>query len=134
MISKLMQEIEELIGSDWFAMDMGEKMEEIKALGAGAELIEPILQMMERHPLADFGMPGEMVHFVESFLPQYEEYLVASLKRRPAMHTVWMLNRCINGSSKKDEYTALLKEISENEALEQEIRSSALEFYDFQSK
>lgn len=134
MITKLLQEIEELIGSDWFAMDMGEKMEEIVALGGGYELVEPILQIMERHPMDDFGMPGEMVHFIEKFSPEYEVLLVESLKRRPALHTVWMLNRCINGSADKESHIALLKEIAENDNIEQEIRESALDFYKFQTK
>ena len=132
MIDKLLREIEDLIGSDDFTYDMEEKIELIKDEGAGIETITPLLQIMERHPLDDFGMPGAMVHFIETFYPDYEPNLIESLKRRPTLHTVWMLNRCINVSSKKDEYLCLMKEIAERMDVEIEIRESAKDFLDFQ--
>lgn len=132
MIDKLLQEIEELVGSDYFESDMEEKMDQIIAEGAGIEIVIPLLQIMERHPLDDFGMPGAMVHFIETFDPDYEINLVESLKRRPAQHTVWMLNRCLNGNSRKNEYINLLEEIANRNDVEKEIRNSAQEFLDFQ--
>ena len=133
MIEKLLQEMEERIGSDDFEYEADEKMEQLIAEGAGFEIVAPILAMMERHPLADFGSPGCLVHFVEKFDPDYESCLVESLQRRPAMHTVWMLNRCINGNSKKEEYMNLLKEIVGREDVEPEIRTFAQEFLDYQN-
>lgn len=132
MINELLQEIEELVGSDDFEYDMEEKMDLIIAEGAGIETVVPLLQIMERHPLDDFGLPGAMVRFIETFAPHYEIYLVESLKRRPAMHTVWMLNRCINGNSKKSEYIGLLEDIANRDDVEKEIKDSAREFLDFQ--
>ncbi|MCH5195185.1 MAG: hypothetical protein J1F28_00640 [Oscillospiraceae bacterium] len=132
MIDKLLREIEELVGSDDFIYAMEEKMSLIKDEGAGIETVTPLLQIMERHPLDDFGMPGAMVHFIETFYPSYEPYLIESLKRRPTLHTVWMFNRCINATSKKDEYLSLMKEIVNREDIEKEIRNSAQEFVDFQ--
>lgn len=132
MIENLLQEIEELIGSDDFIYDVEDKMELIKAEGAGIETVVPLLQIMERHPLADLGMPGAMVHFIETFYPKYEPYLIESLNRRPTMHTVWMLNRCINVSPKKGEYLTLMKAIADREDIEKEIRDSAREFVDYQ--
>ena len=132
MIDKLLREIEELVGSDDFIYDVEEKIELIKDEGAGIEIVTPLLQIMERHPLDDFGMPGAMVHFIETFYPRYEPDLIESLKRRPALHTVWMLNRCINISPKKDEYLSIMKEIADREDVEEEIRNSAQEFFDYQ--
>ena len=132
MISELLQEIEDLIGSDDFDYELDEKMELIKAEGAGIETVTPLLQIMERHPLDYFGMPGAIVHFIEKFYPDYEPYLIESLKRKPTLHTVWMLNRCINVSSDKDEYLNLMRIIADSEDIEKEIRDSAREFYDFQ--
>ena len=132
MIDKLLREIEEMVGSDDFIYGMEEKIELIKDEGAGIETVTPLLQIMERHPLDDFGMPGAMVHFIETFYPYYEPYLIESLKRRPALHTVWMLNRCINGSPEKNEYLSLMKEIAERMDIETEIRESAKDFLDFQ--
>ena len=51
--------------------------------------IEPLLKLMERHPLTSFGSPGVIVHFVESFYKKgYEEKLITSLKRMPTVNTV----------------------------------------------
>lgn len=133
-IKLLLEELEACVGTDSFEYVMTEKMEEIEREGAGIETITPILQIMERHPLEDFGMPGEMVHFVEKFYRKgYEERLVESLKRRPASHTVWMLNRIINGSAEKEKYISLLDEITKNNDLEEEIRMRAQEYIDYQS-
>jgi len=39
------------------------------------------------------------VHFVERFYQKgYEAKLLESIERRPTAHTVWMLNRLINGA------------------------------------
>lgn len=63
------------------------------------DVVEPILRLIERHPDTDFGMPGPLVHFVESFHNKgYDEKLVESIQRKPTKHTLWMLNRVINGS------------------------------------
>ena len=132
MIEELLKEIEAMIGSDDFEYEMRDRMELIKAEGAGIETVVPLLQIMERHPLADFGLPGAMAHFIETFYPDYEPYLIESLKRRPTLHTVWMLNRCINGKFAKEEYLTLMKNIANREDIEIEIRNSAQEFVDYQ--
>ena len=91
--------------------------------------VQPLLRMMERHPLTDFGSPGPIVHFVERFYKKgYEEELLLSLKRMPTLHTVWMLNRLINGTDQAEVYLELLKEISENASYNKEIREEALHF------
>ena len=91
--------------------------------------VQPLLRLMERHPLTDFGSPGPIVHFVERFYQKgYEEELLLSLKRMPTLHTVWMLNRLINGTDQAEVYLELLKEISENTSYDKEIREEALHF------
>ena len=87
---------------------------------------------MERHPLDDFGMPGAMVHFIEHFYPDFVPLLINSVKRAPALHTVWMLNRCINGSSDKEELLAVLKSTANDETVDKNIRDSAKSFLDYQ--
>ena len=91
--------------------------------------VQPLLRLMERHPLTDFGSPGPIVHFVERFYQKgYEEELLLSLKRMPTLHTVWMLNRLVNGTDQAEVYLELLKEISENASYNKEIREEALHF------
>lgn len=61
------------------------------------EIMEILFSILENNPDEDFGIPGEIVHFLEKFYKNgYEEKLVESLNRKPTSHTVWMLNRIIN--------------------------------------
>ncbi|MDR3435274.1 hypothetical protein [Telmatospirillum sp.] len=84
----------------------------------GVESVDPILKFMEDHSLWDFGTPGPLVHFVERFYGNgYELRLVESLKRRPTAHTVWMLNRIINGeknAEKKKYFLDVMKDAKSN--------------------
>jgi hypothetical protein len=78
--------------------------------------VEAVLNFMERHPDWDFGTPGALVHFVEKFYGKgYETLLLQSLTRRPTGHTLWMLNRMINGeknAERKASYVAMLSQIA----------------------
>ena len=134
MTEELLERLEALVGSDDFEFESEEIMEELSDAGAGFETVEPLLAIMERHPLDDFGMPGAVVHFIEQFHPGHIPLLVSSLERSPAMHTVWMLNRCINGSENKQEYLAVLKGVADNVNADEAVRRSAKEFYDYQTK
>lgn len=96
---------------------------------------EPILRLIEKYPNADFGMPGPLVHFVELFTEKgYEEKLVESIKRCPTQHTVWMLNRVINGveGEEKQYYLGVLKSILDFPDLNENVRISANEFISYQ--
>jgi hypothetical protein len=76
-----------------------EVIEEIEGCEEAFDAVEPILELIEQNPNIDFGTPGPLVHFVEQFYKKgYEEKLVQSIQRFPTPHTVWMLNRIINGS------------------------------------
>ena len=97
--------------------------------------MEPLLRLMERHPLTDFGSPGAIVHYLEKFYCNgYEELLVESIKRHPTLHTVWMLNRLLQGSQDKERYRKLLEEIDYRPDEEQAIRNSAQEFLNDQEE
>lgn len=112
-----------------FETVMMDCMEEIEENYNQLDSVQPLLRLMERHPLTDFGSPGPIVHFVERFYKKgYEEELLLSLKRMPTLHTVWMLNRLINGTDQAEVYLDLLKEISENASYNKEIREEAVHF------
>lgn len=56
------------------------------------EFVAPILEIIADNPTVDFGMPGELVHFVEQFYKNgYEELLIASVSKKPTPHNIWML-------------------------------------------
>ena len=112
-----------------FETVMMDCMEEIEENYNQLDSVQPLLRLMERHPLTDFGSPGPIVHFVERFYKKgYEEELLLSLKRMPTLHTVWMLNRLINGTDQAEVYLDLLKEITENASFDKEIREESLHF------
>lgn len=131
MLDTVIKEIETAIGTDGFEYIMEENIMKLEVEGVGIEAVTPLLELMERHPMDDFGMPGAIVHFVERFYKNgYEKLLIESVKRRPTMHTVWMLNRVINGSENKNDYLEIMKEITERSDIEEVIKNSASEFMD----
>ena len=98
------------------------------------DAVVPILQFMEGNPSLDYGMPGPLVHFLEEFLGKgYEQKLTQSIDRRPTSHTVWMLNRVINGTKSPEEkkhLIELLRKASTNPTTDIDARSIATRFLD----
>lgn len=129
MLEAAIKEIENNIGLDDFELVMEDNIMKLEIQNVGIEAVEPLLQLMERHPLVDFGVPGAIVHFVERYYKKgYEELLVESIKRKPTMHTVWMLNRIINGSENPKEYIEIMNAIIDCNDVEDEIRNQARTF------
>lgn len=129
MLENVIKAIENSIGSDDFEFIMEDNIMKLEIQNIGIEAVTPLLQLMERHPLFDFGVPGAIVHFVERFYKRgYEELLIDSVKRRPTMHTVWMLNRIINGSENKEKYIKIMKDIIIRTDIEEEIKNQAIAF------
>ncbi len=133
MLEELIKEMENNIGSDDFEIIEDECVEKIEQMGLGTEAVEPLIKLIERHPLADFGMPGAIVHFVEEF-DGYEDILYQSLKRSPSMHGVWMLNRICNDKSSPDKFRELLAEISKRTDIDKAIVNLAKEFVEYQTQ
>ncbi len=99
--------------------------------------IEEIFGIMEKFPLTDWGMPGALAGFLESFDNDiYEKNLLDSLSRQPALQTVWMLNRQINSikAENKGPYLQIMKNIANDTSLDKEITESAKEFADYQER
>jgi hypothetical protein len=95
------------------------------------EAVRAILELMESNPDFDFGRPGALVHYVEKYYRNgYEDELLASLARRPTQHTVWMLNRLINGSEgeSKRRYLRVLDGITLDRSLDASVLSLAEHF------
>ena len=102
----------------------------------GALACQTLVELIERHPNIEFGMPGTPVHVLESFDGHYETYLYDSLKRRPTELTVWMLNRIINSKTgnERDELLELLKMSMTNENADEQTRETAKDFLEFQTE
>jgi len=71
-------------------------MDELKAKPDFERAVNPIFELIEKYPDADFGNPGPLVHTLEATNGLYEDSLQKSLNRKPTRLTVWMLNRIIN--------------------------------------
>ena len=109
-----------------------DSIDAITNAGYKVEAIEPLLQLFERHPIAYFGDPGAIVHFIEQFGGEYEDSLAASVKRTPTSTTVWMLNRCINAGEYVEEFMDILKEIAGRTDVDKTIAERAQEYVEFQ--
>ena len=97
--------------------------------------IEWILHFMEENHKIDYGMPGPLVHFMEKkYKKGYEKLLLESIKRKPTEHTVWMLNRILNDVNLEDRnvYMDVLKAIVKDSKYDEELRSLAKEFLEYQ--
>ncbi len=68
MLEELIKRMEDHIGSDDFECIEEECIEEIEESDLGLNAVEPLIKLMERHPSADFGAPGAIVHFVEKYI------------------------------------------------------------------
>ena len=129
MIEALIKEMEEQIDSDYFEEVQEKCILQIEEDNLGISVVEPLLLFMERHPLSDFGMPGAIVHYVEQFYKNgYEDLLIASVIRRPTLHTVWMINRIKNAGENSDKYEKVLNDMLEKQDVEKEIKDSVKDF------
>lgn len=125
MIEEWIKEMEDRIDSHDFEEIQEDVIYKIQSANLGRDAIEPLLRFMERHPLTNFGMPGAIVHYVEQFYKKgYEDLLIASIQRRPTLHTVWMVNRIKNTGENSDRYIDILTAILEKQAIEEEIKTS----------
>lgn len=116
---------------------MYEVADELTANNMGLDCVEPILKLMEKYPCLSFGSPSALTHYMEKFYKKgYERLLVQSVKRTPTVHTLWLLNRLINGADNETVkiYVAMMYEVSQNASNPQEIRDEAKHFYEYQNK
>jgi hypothetical protein len=102
----------------------------------GCERVAPaLLALLERHPRADWGTPGPLVHALES-QPGYPASLAASLERQPTELTAWMANRLLNSKLPPDQRAQWLKRltvVTSHPSAGTGVRDSAIRFLDFQA-
>ena len=122
-MSDLLQDLENAVKSEDL-LQTQEVIEKIKKETDAFEYIAPMLRLMEENPNLDFGDPGPMVHFMESYYRKgYEQLLVQSIKRKPTAHTIWMLNRILNDPnlSNRQIYADALNELTTRTDLDKSV-------------
>jgi hypothetical protein len=104
----------------------------LKEEGAGLESVSVILKFMEENPAFDFGTPGPLVHFIEKFYGRgYEAELIASISCKPTSHTIWLLNRIINGTKQaldRERLINILRQAESHPASDAQARRQAAHF------
>ncbi|WP_394522830.1 hypothetical protein [Lacrimispora sp. JR3] len=122
---EFIETLRKAVSEDDFINIAYDVVDSIKESETPYNFVEPILQLMEDFPEADFGQPGPLTHFVETFYNNgYEELLYQSVKRKPTLHTIWMMNRIINDPKlvNKESYLDLLNEIRNRNNVDKDIK------------
>lgn len=112
-----------------------EVIEKIKQESNAFEYLPFIFSVMETNPELDYGMPGPVVHFMESYYKNgYEEILLRSVQNMPTSHTVWMLNRVINDPKlgNREMYIEVLKSLLDRNDISQFVRTDIENFLKYQ--
>lgn len=105
--------------------------EEVADHPEGIRAVPLLLALLERNPTLDWGAPGPVVHAVERFFKRgYEPLLLESVGRAPTAHTLWMVNRVINGvpPDQKGPLHAALRQAAARPDVPGAVRQAALEF------
>jgi hypothetical protein len=106
----------------------------VMTLPSPEETITELFAVMERLPESDLGSPGPLVHTLEKF-SGYQAELVKSIRRRPTVLAVWMVNRILNtdlASDVRDDLMGLLREAEVHPEARGEVRQQARHFINLQ--
>lgn len=122
-----------IVAEDFYATS--QVIEKIKQTYNAFDYLTAIFNIMENNPELDYGMPGPVVHFMESYYRKgYEELLLNSIRRFPTVHTIWMLNRVINDPNLKNKemYLNELKSCLNRDDISQAVRNDINDFLNYQ--
>jgi len=132
-----LHQLRDIAKADDFSSACSDLVERWEAGGVTPSVVSPILRFMRENPELDFGSPGSLVHLVEKFYRRgYEESLIESVQKVATPHTVWMLNRLINGADSPREKTylvSILKSVTRSEIASPEARDVAAQFLELHS-
>lgn len=110
-----------------------EVMQAMNSISNAEELVKPILELIGNNATVDFGTPGYLVHFVESFYNKgYEELLIQSVIKTPTPHNIWLLHRCYNNvkDTKHNDYKTIAMELKNSDTTPTEVKEQ-IDFYDW---
>jgi hypothetical protein len=99
------------------------------------DIVSYLFEWFEMHWDKDLGSPGPFVHFIEE-KDDYREALVTSVCRKPTTHSLWMVNRIMNGMQSgigKDTWINLLKSVVNNKVSDDCTVKAAEDYIDYQN-
>ena len=112
--------------TDWRGLDR--LVEELFLRPITAAGIDAMLGVFERHPTHDgFGVFWTLLHGIES-AAGYEPHLLRSVRRRPSLFGVYMINRILNVGEKDIgdvSWISVLKEVSSCPGIAPEVQETA---------
>ena len=115
---------------------LAELTEALKKADAAEKAVPELFGLMERLPDVNLGSPGPLVHTLER-LPGYENELILSVRRRPSLLSIWMVNRALNTDLPKDTRRScleLLHKVANDTNVPLAVRRDARRFVEFQMK
>ena len=140
-IERIIQQLEHLIHKAHVSGDKYDFIEpahelcgELEDLDEPFEAVEPIFRLIERSPDIDFGGPGPLGAFMESFCNEgYEEQLIESVQRKPTEYTLHLLQSAMtdNNDPRQPAYIELMIRVARDQSQSEQIRHEALGHLDF---
>lgn len=113
-------------------------VERFEALPDRLRVVSAMFAVMERHPDADLGSPGPLVHSIERVpVTAFEPFLRASVERQPGQLNVWMVNRILNSqlsARHREDLLALLKRVTSHPQASETTRQTAERFLKHQTE
>lgn len=111
-----------------------ELCEEMRAVDNPAACSPVLFRTMERLDGVELGTPGPLVHTLEGWRGAYEALLAESVRRKPVVLTVWMVNRILNARPPEAErWLVLLRGVVCNPLASVESKARAADFIEFQA-
>jgi hypothetical protein len=114
-LDKYIREAYETDDEDTFSESLYEIRDELEKMEVNFDAIEPILKLIESNDDIDYGGPGPLSHFMETFYKKgYEEQLLKSIERKPTVYTLYLLHRIINDKDNPNhkKFLSIMKRIS----------------------
>jgi hypothetical protein len=142
-IPTLIEDLHALTESDFdynlVQMDGPERLDaicdDVAALPRPADVFPEFFRLMERLAQSDLGSPGPLVHTMEKHIGLYEDFLEDSVKRKPTILSLWMVNRIANASrDDRGRWIALLRATTTHAEASEEAREQATGFLQHQNE
>ena len=133
-IESLVKKLHEYVDNPVYYLDTIELFECAMLHKSSQTDVRLLFTFIENYPCVDFGAPGPIGHFIEQYTPSvYELALQESVLKKPAIYSLYLLNRCINSKEGKckERFIQIFKVVLSMD-VDKAIKEEAQGFLDFQ--